>query len=120
MDLKRFYTLNFLGRLFLSAIFINAIPGKITNFTTQSEYITNRGFPEPISIVMMVGAIALLILGAVLLIFTERIKLACTLLLIFLVPATVIFHLVPFQLVAVARNLSLIGGLLIAIDKANN
>ena len=118
MDLKRFYSLNFLGRLFLSAIFINAIPGKITNFTAQANYITDRGFPEPVSMAMMVVAIALLISGAVLLICTERIKLACTLLLIFLIPATIIFHLVPFQIGPVARNLSVIGGLIVAIDKS--
>tara|TARA_B100000214_G_scaffold296887_1_gene226800 strand:- start:731 stop:1090 length:360 start_codon:yes stop_codon:yes gene_type:complete len=118
MDLKKFYSLNFLGRLFLSAIFINAIPGKITNFTAQAEYITNRGFPAPISMVMMVGAIALLLSGAILLLFTERIKLACSLLLIFLVPATIIFHLVPFEIYAVVRNISLIGGLLIAMEKS--
>ena len=118
MDLKKIYSLNFLGRLFLSAIFINAIPSKITNFSTQAEYITNRGFPEPVSMVMMVGAIALLLSGTVLLIFTERIKLACSLLLIFLVPATIIFHLVPFDLALVARNLSIIGGLLVAIEKS--
>ena len=119
MDLKRFYSLNFLGRLLLSAIFINAIPGKITNFSAQAEYITGRGFPEPVAIAMMIAAIALLVGGAVLLIFTEKIKLACYLLLIFLIPATVIFHLVPFQIAAVARNLSVIGGLLVAIDKSN-
>tara|TARA_Y100001968_G_scaffold312874_1_gene336491 strand:- start:32 stop:391 length:360 start_codon:yes stop_codon:yes gene_type:complete len=119
MDLKRFYSLNFLGRLLLSAIFINAIPGKITNFSAQAEYITNKGFPEPVSVIMMIVAIALLISGAVLLIFTDRIKLACSLLLIFLVPATIIFHLIPFQLAALARNLSLIGGLLVAIEKSN-
>ena len=118
MDLKRFYSLDFLGRLLLSAIFINAIPGKITNFSAQAEYITNRGFPEPVSISMMVAAIALLVGGSVLLIFTEKIKLACSLLLVFLVPATVIFHLVPFQLAAVVRNLSIVGGLLIAIEKS--
>ena len=118
MDLKRFYSLNFLGRLLLSAIFINAIPGKITNFNAQAEFIINRGFPEPVSIAMMVAAIALLIGGTVLLIFTEKIKLGCSLLLIFLVPATVIFHLVPFQLAAVVRNLSIVGGLLIAIEKS--
>ncbi len=118
MNFKRFYSLNFLGRLFLSAIFINAIPGKITNFAAQAEYITNRGFPEPVSMVMMAGAIALLTSGTVLLIFTERVKLACSLLLIFLIPATIIFHLVPFQLSAVARNLSVIGGLLFAIEKS--
>ena len=118
MDLKRFYSLNFLGRLLLSAIFINAIPGKITNFAAQAEYITNKGFPEPVSTIMMIGAIAVLLGGTVLLIFTERIKLACSLLLIFLVPATVIFHLIPLQLAEVARNLSLIGGLLVAIEKS--
>ena len=118
MDLKQFYSLNFLGRLFLSAIFINAIPGKITNFTAQAQYITNRGFPEPVSMVMMVGAIALLLSGTILLICTKRTKLACSLLLIFLVPATIIFHLIPFQLAAVARNLSVIGGLLVAIEKS--
>ena len=118
MNLKKFISLNFIGRLLLSAIFINAIPGKITNFSSQAEYITNRGFPEPVSMVMMAAAIALLVSGAVLLIFTERIKLACSLLLVFLIPATIIFHLVPFQLAAVARNLSVIGGLLIAIEKS--
>ena len=53
-------------------------------------------------------------------IFSKRTKLACSLLIIFLVPTTFIFHLVPFQLVEVTRNLSLIGGLLIAIDKSSN
>ena len=118
MDLKRFYSLTFLGRLLLSAIFINAIPGKITNFSAQAEYITNRGFPEPVSMIMMLVAIALLIGGTVLLIFTEKVKIACSLLLIFLVPATIIFHLVPFQLVALARNLSLMGALLIAMQSS--
>ena len=119
MDLKKFYSLNFLGKLLLSAIFVNAIPGKITNFGSQAEYIVSRGFPEPISFVLLFLAIVLLIGGSVLLIFSEKTKLACSLLLIFLVPTTIIFHLVPFQFVAVARNLSLIGGLLIAIDKSS-
>ena len=52
-------------------------------------------------------------------IFSKRTKLACSLLIIFLVPTTIIFHLVPFQLVEVTRNLSLIGGLLIAMDNSS-
>ena len=119
MELKRFYSLNFLGKLLLSVIFVNAIPGKITNFASQKEYIVSRGFPEQLSIIMLITAIILLISGSVLLIFSERTKLACSFLLIFLVPTTIIFHLVPFQFFALARNLSLIGGLLIAIDKQN-
>ena len=119
MDLKRFYSLNFLGKLLLSAIFVNAIPGKIIYFGMQVQYIANRGFPELLSIILLIAAIVLLISGSVLLIFSERTSLACSLLIIFLVPATIIFHLVPFQLMAIARNLSLIGGLLIAIDKSS-
>tara|TARA_B100001989_G_C24220330_1_gene307531 strand:+ start:123 stop:554 length:432 start_codon:yes stop_codon:yes gene_type:complete len=119
MNLKRFYSLNFLAKIFLSAIFVNAIPSKIANFGSQAQYITSRGFPEPLSNLLLIAAIALLISGSVLLIFSNKTKLACTLLLIFLIPATIIFHLVPLQLMAIARNLSLIGGLLIAIDKTN-
>ena len=119
MDLKRFYSLNFLGKLLLSAIFVNAIPGKISNFGTQVQYIVSRGFPESLANVMLIAAILLLIIGSILLIFSERTKLACSLLLIFLVPTTIIFHLVPFQFIAIARNLSLIGGLLIAIDRSS-
>ncbi len=118
MDLKRFYSLNFLGKLLLSAMFVNAIPGKITNFGTQAQYLVNRGFPESLSNVMLFAAIILLISGSALLIFSERTKLGCYLLLIFLVPTTIIFHLVPFQFEAI-RNLSLIGGLLIAIDRSS-
>ena len=119
MNLKRFYSLNFLSKILLSSIFVNAIPSKITNFGSQAQYITSRGFPEPLSNLLLIAAIALLISGSILLIFSNKTKLACSLLLIFLVPTTIIFHLVPLQLMAIARNLSLIGGLLIAIDKTN-
>jgi len=116
MNFKRFYSLNFLAKFLLSAIFVNAIPSKITDFGSQAQYITSRGFPEPLSNLLLIGAIALLISGSILLIFSNKTKLACSLLLIFLVPTTIIFHLVPLQFMAIARNLSLIGGLLIAID----
>ncbi len=119
MNLKRFYSLNFLSKILLSSIFVNAIPSKITNFGSQAQYITSRGFPEPLSNLLLIAAIVLLISGSILLIFSNKTKLACSLLLIFLVPTTIIFHLVPLQLMAIARNFSLIGGLLIAIDKAN-
>ena len=119
MNLKRFYSLNFLAKIFLSAIFVNAIPSKIANFGNQAQFIISRGFPEPLSNLLLIAAIALLISGSVLLIFSNKTKLACSLLLIFLIPTTIIFHLVPLQLMAIARNLSLIGGLLIAIDQTN-
>ena len=118
MNLKKFLSLNFLGQLFLSAIFVNAIPGKITNFSSQIEFISRRGFSEPFSIFLLICSTILLISGVILLIFSDKTKLACSLLLIFLIPTTIIFHLVPFQAIAFSRNLSLIGGLFIAIDRA--
>ena len=116
MNLK-IISLNFISKLFLSAIFVNAIPGKITNFSSQLEFISNRGFPELFSAILLICATILLISGVILLIFSDKIKLACSLLLIFLIPTTIIFHLVPFQILAFSRNLSLIGGLLMAIDR---
>jgi len=119
VNFKRFNSLNFLARLLLSSIFVNAIPSKITNFGSQAQYISSRGFPEPLSNILLIAAIAFLISGIILLIFSNKTKIACSLLLIFLVPITIIFHLVPLQLIAITRNLSLIGGLLIAIDRTN-
>ena len=63
MNLKKFLSLNFLGQLFLSAIFVNAIPGKITNFSSQIEFISRRGFPEPFSIFLLICSTILLISG---------------------------------------------------------
>ena len=119
MNFKRFYSLNFLAKLLLSAIFVNAIPSKITNFGSQAQFITSKGFPEPLSNLLLIAAIALLISGSILLIFSNKTKLACSLLLIFLIPTTIIFHLVPLQGLAIARNLSLIGGLLVTIDRTS-
>ncbi len=119
MDFKRFFSLNFLSKFFLSAIFVSAIPSKISDFGSQVQYITSKGFPEPLSNLLLIAAIALLISGSILLIFSNKTKLACSILLIFLVPTTIIFHLVPLQVMATARNLSLIGGLLLAIDRTN-
>ena len=119
MNLKSFYSLNFLGRLFLSAIFVNAIPGKITNFSAQTDFIVSKGFPEPVAVILLSLAILILISGSLLLIFTNKIKLGSSLLLIFLIPTTIIFHFAPFDIFPVVRNLSFIGGLLLAIDKSN-
>ncbi len=119
MDLKSFYSLNFLGRLFLSAIFINAIPSKILDFSGKTKYIAAQGFPEILSAIFLTAAIIVLITGSFLLIFTKKIKLGSSLLLVFLIPTTIIFHLVSFDPLHLIMNISLIGGLLLAIDKSN-
>ena len=106
--------LDFFSKLSISAIFISAIPGKINNFERTVEYISSKGIPEPISSILLVGAIICLILGSGFFIFGENQKIGAIFLLLFLIPTTIIFHVFPFHQRAVFMNLGLIGGLIIA------
>ena len=106
--------LDFFSRVAISAIFISAIPGKITGFERTVDYINSKGIPEPISSVLLIGAIICLILGSVFFIFGENQKIGSVFLLLFLIPTTIIFHVFPFHQRAVFMNLGLIGGLIIA------
>ena len=110
--LKLDTSIDFLARICISAIFINAIPLKISNFSNIVNFISDRGFPEPLSILLLILSIIVLIAGTLLLIIGKRQKLGALLLLIFIIPATLVFHLFPFETRAVLVNLGLIGGLL--------
>ena len=105
--------LDFFSRVLISAIFISAIPGKITGFERTADYINSKGIPEPISSVLLIGAIICLILGSAFFIFGENQKIGSVFLLLFLIPTTIIFHVFPFHQRAVFMNLGLIGGLII-------
>ena len=106
--------IDFFSRLSISAIFISAIPGKINDFEKTVEYISSKGIPEPISSILLVGAIICLILGSGFFIFGENQKIGSVFLLLFLIPTSMIFHIFPFHQRAVFMNLGLIGGLIIA------
>ena len=106
-------SLDFFSRLSISAIFISAIPGKINGFERTVEYISSKGIPDPISSILLVGAIICLTLGSGFFIFGENQKIGSIFLLLFLIPTTIIFHLSPFHQRAVLLNLGLIGGLII-------
>ena len=66
--------LDFFSRVSISAIFISAIPGKINNFERIVEYISSKGIPDPISSILLIGAIICLILGTGFFIFGENQK----------------------------------------------
>ena len=106
--------LDFFSRVSISAIFISAIPGKINGFERTVEYISTKGIPDPISSILLVGAIICLILGSGFFIFGENQKIGSVFLLVFLIPTTIIFHVFPFHQRAFLVNLGLIGGLIIA------
>ena len=105
--------LDFFSRVAISAVFISAIPSKINGFKRTVEYISSRGIPDPIASILLVGAIICLILGSGFFIFGENPKIGSALLLLFLIPTTIIFHISPFQQKAVLMNLGLMGGLII-------
>ena len=105
--------LDFFSRVSISAIFISAIPGKLNSFERTVEYISAKGIPDPISSILLVGAIICLILGSGFFIFGENQKIGSIFLLLFLIPTTIIFHIFPFHQKAVLMNLGLMGGLII-------
>ena len=105
--------LDFFSRVSISAIFISAIPGKLNGFERTVEYISSKGIPNPISSILLVGAILCLILGSGFFIFGENQKIGSIFLLLFLIPTTIIFHIFPFHQIAVLINLGLMGGLII-------
>ena len=110
-SLKSF--LDFFSRVSITAIFISSIPSKIIGFEKTVEYISSKGIPDPISSILLVGAIICLILGSGFFIFGENQKIGSVFLLLFLIPTTIIFHVFPFHQRAVLMNLGLIGGLII-------
>ena len=111
-------SLDFLARVAISAIFVSAIPGKISGFGRTVEYISSKGITEPIASILLVGAIICLSLGSGFFIFGGNPKIGSTFLLLFLIPTTIIFHVFPFHQKAVLMNLGLIGGLLITLLRA--
>jgi len=112
--------LDFFSRVAISSIFISAIPSKINDFEGTVDYISSKGFPDPIASVLLVGAIICLILGSGFFIFGENQKIGSVFLLIFLIPTTIIFHLFPLDQRAVLINLGLIGGLIISALREPN
>ena len=108
---------DFLGRVLMSAAFVHAVPGKLTNFQGNTEFIASKGIPEPLANVLLFAAILVLIAGSILFVFGSNTKLGASLLLIFLVPTTLIFHTFPIDL-GFYMNLSLIGALILSITRS--
>ncbi|WP_269611248.1 DoxX family protein [Prochlorococcus marinus] len=109
-------TKNLIGRIFISAIFIYSIPGKIINFERTVEVISNKNIPATLAPFLLVLAIICLIFGSILFISGFKQRLGVYLLLIFIVPTTFIFHFFPFQVKAVLMNAGLIGGLILGLN----
>ena len=108
---------DFVGRALMSAAFVHAVPGKLTNFQGNIEFIATKGITGPLANILLFAAILVLIAGSILFVFGSNTKLGASLLLIFLVPTTLIFHTFPIDL-GFYMNLSLIGALILTITRS--
>ena len=108
---------DFLGRVLMAALFVAALPGKFSNFAETAGFIASKGIPESLASVLLAAAIVVLIAGSILLVFGSNTVLGASLLLLFLVPTTLIFHTVPID-GSFFTNLALIGALILAITRA--
>jgi len=108
-----------LGRIFLVLIFLSSGIKKIFGFAGTAGYMASKGMP--ITSVLLVGAIILLIVGGLSVLLGFKVKIGTLMLIVFLVPATFIFHnfwgveeaLKGKETINFMKNVGLIGGLLI-------
>ncbi|HEY9864325.1 MAG TPA: DoxX family protein [Candidatus Obscuribacterales bacterium] len=102
-----------IGRTFLATIFIHAAINKIFDFADTQTMMTEKGLP--FAGILLGGTIVFQILGGLSLVLGYKTRLGAWLLILFLIPATVIFHNfwdVPAEKIAFLKNLSIMGGLL--------
>lgn len=80
-----------LGRIMIATIFLlSAVGNKIPKFNDVAGYMAAEGVPQPK--ILLAGAIAFLILGALSIVLGYRARLGAFLLLVFLGAATYYFH----------------------------
>jgi len=102
-----------IARILLALIFIKSGIGKIMDPTGTQQYMAAYGMP--LTGLFLVGAIIFEIFGSLSVLLGYKARLGAIALIIFLVPATLIFHTKlsdPLQMVMFMKNLAMLGGLL--------
>jgi putative oxidoreductase len=110
--------LNRIARVLLCLVFLHAVIGKVTGFDRVAGAIAAKGLP--LSPVLLVAAMALMAVGSVLVISGRKARLGAIQLLVFLVPTTLLFHgdvSDAQERIQLLKNLSIMGGLLLVIDR---
>ena len=108
---------DFVGRAFVAFLFAQSVPGKVTGYLSTVDFIVSRGIPEPLAALLLIAAIVVLIAGTILFVFAPNTRIGASLLLLFLVPTTLIFHTFPVD-AGFVRNLALIGALILAVTRS--
>ena len=108
---------DFLGRVLMSVVFVNALPRKLTDFAGTVSFIASKGIPVPLASFLLAAAIVVLIAGSILFVVGGNTILGASLLLVFLVPTTLIFHTFPMD-GGFFMNIALIGALILGITRS--
>ena len=102
--------LGWLGRVLMAALFVKAVPGKLTDLSGTVYVIASKGVAEPLAGCLLASSITCLIFGSVAFVFGANTRLGASLLLVFLVPTTLMFHTFTVDS-GFIMNLALIGAL---------
>ncbi len=106
-----------LARIFLSTIFLWSGINKILNPVGTQEFMAAQGLP--FTGILLVFAIATEILGGLSVLLGYKARWGATLLLVFLIPTTIIFHnnlADRMTQIMFLKNLGIIGGLLMIVQ----
>lgn len=103
------------GRTGLGLLFVVSGFGKITGFAGTAAYMASKGMP--MAEALLVGAIAVELVGGLLLVAGFKARWAALAIAAFLVPTTLIFHSpvgpeAQAQMTQFLKNLSIFGGML--------
>ncbi len=102
-----------MARILLAAIFLMSGLGKIMEPTGTLQYMAAYGMP--LTGLFLVGAIGLQVVGGISLLLGYKARWGSILLVVFLLPATLIFHTKfsdQIQMIMFMKNLAILGGLL--------
>jgi len=107
-----------LGRILLALIFVVSGYGKIGGFDKTAQYMASKGLP--FSEVLLVGTIAIELLGGLMVAVGWKARWAALAIFLFLIPVTLVFH--PYWAVEAAqkmnqmnhfmKNVAIMGGML--------
>ena len=101
------------ARICLSLIFLKAGISHIFGYGGTVEMMAGQGLPIPD--LLLIFTIIFQILGGLSLLFGYKVKIGSILLILFLIPATLVFHNPTTDINGFLKNIGLIGGLLMVI-----
>ena len=108
---------DFLGRVLMAVVFVSALPGKLTDFAGTISFIASKGLPVPLASFLLTAAIVVLIASSILFVVGGNTIRGASLLLVFVVPTTLIFHTFPMD-DGFFMNIALIGALILGITRS--